>query len=158
MNDLDRKLAESVLNRLFEGSSVNGLRFFTQQLLLDGPKDINQEGFINLSSEWEILDNEPIEFPEYFKELSEEDEEFEIHKLRGEEVEKIKILSPYPHLVVYFKSGKILYMKGEDEQYEPWTAGLTNFGKGSDTWLVVACPGGSLAVWVPEGWENIEIV
>jgi hypothetical protein len=59
----DRKLAESVLNRLMKNSSVTGMRFFTPQLLLDGPKDINQEAYINLTSEWEIFDEHPEQFP-----------------------------------------------------------------------------------------------
>jgi len=154
MEERDRKLAEAVLNRLFCGSSVNGLRFFTPQVLLDGPKDIRQEGFINLASEWVVLDSVPYEYPSSFEELTQEEEEFAIFELRGEEVDKVEILSPWPHLVVHFRSGKVLYMHGKDEQYEPWTAGLTSFGKDSDMWLVVACPGGGLAIWAPEGWEQ----
>lgn len=154
MEERDRKLAEAVLNRLFCGSSVNGLRFFTPQVLLDGPKDIRQEGFINLASEWVVLDSVPDEYPSSFEELTQEEEEFAVCELRGEEVDKVEILSPWPHLVVHFRSGKVLYMRGKDEQYEPWTAGLTSFGKDSDMWLVVACPGGGLAVWAPEGWEQ----
>jgi len=158
MEEADRKLAESVLNRLMKGSSVTGLRFFTPQLLLDGPKDINQEGIINLTSEWLVFDSTPYEFPTEFEEITQEEEELKIHALRGEEVDKIQILTPWPHLVVYFKSGKVLYMNGEDHQYEPWTAGLTSFGVDAEYWLVVACPGGGLAVWASEEFSNNENV
>jgi len=151
MDESDRKFAEAVLNRLMKGSSVNGLRFFTPQLLLDGPDDIRQEAYINLSSEWDIFDEIPDEHNLNFEELTQEQEEFKLHRLRGEEVDRIQILSPWPHLVVHFKSGKLLYMNGEDHDYEPWQAGLTNHGKDSDTWLVVACPSGGMAVWCPEG-------
>lgn len=154
MTERDRQFAESVLNRLFRESTVTGLRFFTPQLLLDAPRDIRQDGYINLTSEWGLFDSPPSAYPDSFGELTQEEEELQIHRLRGEEVEKVEILSPWPHLVVHFKSGKVLYMNGRDEQYEPWTAGLTSFGGNSDTWLVVACPGGGVAVWVPEGWEN----
>jgi hypothetical protein len=150
MEERDRQFAESVLNRLFKESSVNGLRFFTPQLLLDGPRDILQDGYINLTSEWVVFESVPSHYPDNFKELSQEKEELEIYKLRGQQVEKIEILSPWPHLVVHFKSGKVLYVHGKDEQYESWTAGLTSYGKDSDKWLVVACPGGGLAVWAPE--------
>jgi len=158
MEELDRKFAEDVLNRLFKDSSVNGLRFFTPQLLLDGPKDIRQEGYINLTSEWEVFEILPSKFPDTFMELSQEEEELKIHKLRGQEVERIEVLSPWPHLVVHFKNGTVLYMHGKDEQYEPWTAGLTSYGKEADEWLVVACPGGGLAIWAPDGWESHENV
>ncbi len=150
MEEEDRQLAVSVLNRLMKGSSVTGLRFFTPQLLLEGPKDINQEAFINLTSGWLVFDSWPSSFPEDIAELPTEEEEAKIHKLRGEEVESIDIQSPWPHLVVSFKSGKVLFLNGRDEKYEPWTAGLTKFGNSDQYWLVVACPGGGLAIWAPE--------
>ena len=155
MNEQDKILAESVLNRLMKNSSVTGLRFFTPQLLLDGPTDINQECYINLSSNWKIFESLPNAFPEELEELTQEEEELNIHSLRGEEVQKVKISYPWPHLIIHFKSGKVLYMIGKDEQYEAWTAGLTNFGQTSDRWLVVACPGGGLAVWTPENKEKV---
>ena len=158
MNESDRQLAESVLNRLLKGSSVTGLRFFTPQLLFDAPKDINQEGIINLTSVWEIYDKLPENFPEEIEEISIEEEELKLHSLRGEEVKRIEILSPWPHLVVHFNSGKVLYMNGEDHVYEPWTAGLTGFGSDADYWLVVACPGGGLAVWAGEEFSGDESV
>ena len=152
----DRKLAESVLNRLMRNSAVSGMRFFTPQLLLDGPKDINQEAYINLTSEWVVFDERPEHFPASLDAMSQQEEELKIHSLRGEEVKNIEILSPWPHLVVNFKSGKILYMNGKDEQLEPWTAGLTSFGESDQRWLVVACPGGGLAVWAPDKTEGQE--
>ena len=158
IEERDRKLAEDVLNRLFKDSSVAGLRFFIPQLLLEGPKDICQDGYINLTSDWDLFSSMPGEFPEHFKELTLEEQEIKLHKLRGEQVEKVEILSPWPHLVVHFKSGKVLCMNGKDKQYEPWTAGLTSFGIDSDQWLVAACPDGGLAVWVPEGWQGSENV
>jgi len=154
MNNSDRKLAEAVLNRLFCGSTVTGLRFFTPQILLDGPKDIPQEGIINLTSEWGIFNSPLDEFPESFEQLTQEEEEIKIHNLRGEEVQKVEIASPWPHLMIFFKSGKVLYLNGHEEVYEPWTAGLTNFGNTKDEWQVVACPGGGLAVWAPKGWDG----
>jgi hypothetical protein len=139
MDEKARKLAESVLNTLMKDSSVTGMRFFTSQLLLDGPKDMNQEAFIR--------------FPEEFAERSQEEDERKSHQLRGEEVDSIEIQSPWPHLIVNFKSGKVLFLNGKDLQYEPWTSGLTNFGNTDQRWLVVACPGGGLAVWAPEDHE-----
>ena len=158
MDELDRQLAEDVLNRLFKNSTVNGLRFFTPQLLVDGPKDILQDGYINLTSEWVLLDSSSSEYPERFEELTQEEEEMEIHSMRGQEIDNVKIHSPWPHLLISFKSGKVLFINGKDEMYEPWTAGLTNHGKDSDTWLVVACPGGGLAVWAPDNWTDRENV
>ncbi len=158
MSESDRKFAENVLNRIMRGSSVSGLRFFTPQLLLEGPIDIKQEAFINLSSEWDFYDSVQSEFPTSFEQLTQEQEELKIHKLREDVVERIEILSPWPHLVIYFESGRVLYMNGEDDVYEPWTAGLTRFGSDCDEWLVVACPGGDLAVWVPKNWNEIKNV
>ena len=153
MENQDRKLAVSVLNRLMKNSSVTGMRFFTPQLLLDGPNDINQEAYINLTTDWQVFDHRPEHFPKEFEELSQEEEESKIHQLRGEEVDNIEIQSPWPHLIVTFKSGKVLFINGKDSQYEPWTSGLTSFGDNREQrWLVVACPGGGLAVWAPIFW------
>jgi hypothetical protein len=155
MNEADKILAEAVLNRLMKNSSVTGLRFFTPQLLLDGPKHIKQECFIKLSSNWKIFESFPNEFPEELDDITPQKEELNIHSLRGEEVEKVRILYPWPYLLIHFKSGKVLYLIGKDEQYEAWTAGLTNFGKTSDNCLVIACPGGELTVWTPENNEQV---
>ncbi|WP_444917927.1 hypothetical protein [Microbulbifer sp. JMSA003] len=83
---------------------MNGLRFFTPQLLLDGPRDIRQYGYINLTSEWEVFESVPSQYPDSFKELSQEEEELEIHKLRGQKVEKVEILSPWSHWLSTLKA------------------------------------------------------
>ena len=153
MDDEVREFAVAVLNRLMKDSSVTGMRFFTPQLLLDGPNDVNQEAFINLTSNWHVFDQHPGMFPDNLDEVAEEEAELQMHRLRGEEVEKVEIATPWPHLVVTFKSGKIPYLNGHAENFEPWTAGMTKFGNGGDDWLVVACPGGALAVWAPENWD-----
>ncbi|RYY77218.1 MAG: hypothetical protein EOO52_07000 [Gammaproteobacteria bacterium] len=153
MNESDRSFAEAILNRIMKGGSINGMRFFTPQLLIDGPSDIRQEAFINLESSWVLFESLPETLPEKIEEMSREQEELEILKLKGEEIEKINILSPNPHLLINFKSGRALYLNGESEMYEPWTAGLTTHGNSHEHWLVVACPGGGLAVWAPEKWQ-----
>jgi hypothetical protein len=148
----DRVLAESVLKRLMVGSYINGMRFFTPQILMEGPSDIGGESFINLTSDWAVFEKRPDDLPNSVSEISDEDQLSEIIKIRGEKIIGVEILKPWPHLVISFKSGKILFLNGKDHQYEPWTAGLNHLGI-EDQWLVVACPGGGLAVWAPKNFE-----
>ena len=100
-------MAESILNRLMQGSMVTGMRFYTPQLLLEGPQDIRQEAYINLASEWAVYASLPDPLPSEFEEQSQEEDEAKILSLRGEEVSRMEILSPWPHLVAHFKSGKV---------------------------------------------------
>lgn len=152
-----RKLAESVLRKLLMGSSVIGMRFFSPQITMDGPSDIGGDAFVSLGSEWVVFDKRPKKFPDSLPDITEEKEIAEIVKIRGEEIIDVEILKPWPHLVITFKSGKTLFLNGQDNLYEPWTAGLTHLGI-KDRWLVVACPGGGLAIWAPDNFTSNESV
>jgi hypothetical protein len=81
MNESDRSFAEAILNRIMKGGSINGMRFFTPQLLIDGPSDIRQEAFINLESSWVLFESLPETLPGKIEEMSREQEELEILKL-----------------------------------------------------------------------------
>ena len=137
------------------GSSAIGMRFFGPQIIMDGPSDIGGDVFVSFGSDWVVFDKRPGTFPDSRARMTDEEEIAEMVKIRGEEIVHVEILKPWPHLVINFKSGKTLFLSGEDTQYEPWTAGLTHLGI-EDRWLVVACPGGGLAVWAPESFTNKE--
>jgi len=54
-----------------------------------------------------------------------------------------------PNLCMLFESGKVLYVNGEDDNYECWQIG-DGYGYVEEDWLVVAVPGNEIAVWSPE--------
>ena len=69
---------------------------------------------------------------------------------KQEEITDIFLGEQEPHLTLQFTSGVLLTIFGVDNLYESWQAGTD-----SQDWLVVACPGGDVAVWSPENEENI---
>jgi len=156
MTETDKKRVDSILSNIFDGASVSGMRFFTPQIVFSGPNTGRQDGYVNLTSEWNIYDSLPGDYEALFHESSLEQDEFEIHKLRGEIVRKAEIAFPWPHLILHFVSGKVLVLNGRNDLYESWTAGLTGMGlNGSNESLqVIACPGGEIALFLQESVGN----
>jgi hypothetical protein len=149
----DRKTAESTLQRLLLGTSVVGVRFGALQLLFD-TLAVPGEPYVNLSSAWCVYPNRPVAFPENEEEvpvLSGEEELACAVALRHKEVAAVEVLHPWPHLVLTFSDGSVLYLNGRNERYEPWTAGLSGVPE-RDRVEVIACPGGGLAfIFPPSG-------
>jgi len=101
-----RLFGARVLNRLMVGGCVCGMRFFTPQMLIDGPADPGGECFVNLTSEWIVVEGRPATFPKGIPETSQEDEEAAILGLRGLEVASVEISTPWPHLMIFFTDGR----------------------------------------------------
>ena len=47
-----------------------------------------------------------------------------------------------------FEDDSVLYLNGKNDQYEPWTAGLSGVPP-EERIQVIACPGGELAFSLP---------
>ena len=152
MTETDTQVATRVLEHLLKGAEVSGLRFGTPQLLFDGVNRLPGEAYINLESHWLHFEQRPDQFPLQESEPPEmpRDEELEaLLRLRGRTIVNVEIMSP-PHLVLTFDDDSVLYINGHDDMYESWQAGQSR--SDDDIWLVVACPGGGLAVWAPDGF------
>lgn len=54
-----------------------------------------------------------------------------------------------PHLLLTFDTGEVLFINGHHDTYECWQVGVSNTENDEEVWEVVACPGDSLAIWVP---------
>jgi len=148
-----KELSEAVLRRLLVGASVSGMRFFTPQVLFDGPSGIGGESYINLTSNWTVIPSGATGFTRDLREVDQKEEETVIHTLRGAKVVDVVVESPEPNLRVIFEDGRSILMDGHDESYEPWQAGL-NHPDPDQCWLVVACPGDRLAVWCPDEFSE----
>jgi hypothetical protein len=141
---------EAILRGLFVGASVNGLRFGVLQLIFEPVLTVQGEPYLNLSSNWRTYARRPNQFTE-IDELTGEDPEQETQRaiaLRHKQVANVEVLSPWPHLVMTFTDGIVLYLNGKDLQHEPWTAGISNAPAGREL-QVIACPGGELAFLLP---------
>ena len=145
--------AEGVLRRLFVGATVNGLRFGVLQLLFDAHEP--GEPYLNLASNWRTFETRPPEFPD-LDQFESEPSDLEVARavtLRHKQVTSVEVLAPWPHLVITFTDETLLFLNGKDMQYEPWTAGLSNVPT-KDQVQVIACPGGQLALLLPNGGAN----
>ena len=147
----DRETAESTLQRLLLGASVNGVRFGVIQLLFD-TLAVRGEPYVNLGSAWHVYSSRPVAFPEHEEqvpELSEEEELASAVALRHKVVAAVEILHPWPHLILTFADSSVLYLNGRNERYDPWTAGLSGVAE-RDRVEVIACPGGGLTFILPQ--------
>src|SRR6185369_2035579 len=140
-----------ILSRLFVGAVVDGVRFGVLQLLFDNPS-IDGEPYLNLASHWEVFAERPSQLPELGSAPTEETPEHELGRaieLRHRQVSAVEVLAPWPHLVMTFTDGTVLFLNGKNAQYEPWTAGLAHTPRECRI-EVIACPGGELAFILPE--------
>lgn len=154
-NPTDATEATRVLRHLLVGEQPSGLRFgLTQILFQSGPDKPKGEPYVNLASAWCVFPSLPDSLPETESDVSgpsNDKEEYEcIISLRHKTVVDVKVCHPVPHLLITFDDGSVLYVNGHNERYEPWQAGQSF--SGDETWLVVACPGNSLAIWAPDGF------
>jgi hypothetical protein len=146
--------ATRVLRHLFVGEQPSGLRFggITQILFQSSPDKPKGEPYVNLGSAWCVFPSLPGSLPAGESDVcgpNTDEEEYEcIISLRRKTVVDVQVCHPIPHLLITFDDGSVLYVNGHNEQYEPWQAGQS-FSE-SETWLVVACPGDSVAIWAPE--------
>ena len=146
-----KDIAESILSPLLVGASINGLRFGMLQLIFEPALSVPSEPYINLASAWRLYAARPDSFPENESELpslSQEQEIFCAVSLRHKVVASVEVMEPWPHLILTFTDGSVLYLNGKNDQYEPWTSGLTYTPPGKET-QVIACPGGELAFLLP---------
>lgn len=129
---------------------MNGVRFGVLQLLFDSQSTVG-EPYLNLASNWQVFTERPPQFPEFSVEAIEENAEREVTcavMLRHKQVSAVEVLSPWPHLIMTFTDGTILFLNGKDDRYEPWTAGLACVPP-EHRLQVIACPGGELAFILP---------
>ena len=149
--------ATQVLRHLMVGEQPSGLRFGTTQILFQSsPGKPNGEPYVNLTSAWCVFPSRPASLPSAEAEvsgpISQEDEYQLIISLRNKTVVDVEVCYPIPHLVVTFDDNSVLYDNGHNEQYEPWQAGQS-FSE-HETWLVVACPCDSIAIWAPDTFKR----
>ena len=156
MNEQDRSLAEAVLRRLCEGAQVDGVRFgpVLQLLISDhgsGKPPIRGQVYLNLSSQWALyepsgpLPSSGTQLPA----LTQDEALRVLCSIREKVIDKVELAADTPHLRLTLEDGSVLFVNGEDPQYEPWDLGVA-FGDPSEVWMVVARPGGDLAIWAPQ--------
>jgi hypothetical protein len=156
MNEKDKRLAEAVLACLCQGAQIDGIRFgpVLQILITDhasGKHPIAGQIYLNLGSKWTVFDSAPASLPDSESELPEMTEDQQIQaicSMRGLTITSIELGKSRPHLIMTLEDGRVFFLNGRHDKYEAWQLGVA-MGDPSETWLVVAVPGGDIVVWAP---------
>ena len=150
MNSATGSDPQTILQKIFAGAAVSGVRFGDPQLLFAPPSG-SGELFINLSSAFQIFESRPAILPESESEIpdqSQEEEILSLFALRGFEVSKVEIVEPAGHLAATFTNGMVLYVNGNNAGPEPWQAGLNASDRNDSIW-VLAISGSQPVVYTP---------
>jgi hypothetical protein len=158
MDAKDKQLAEAVLRRLCVDSQIDGIRFGpVLQILInhfnhEGDEPIFGQFYLNLGSRWKVFDTRPASFPNGEDELPETSTEEQIQAicdLRERTIVKAEVGENEPHLIFTLDDEKVVFVNGKHDRYECWDMGVAFSG---DMWQVIACPGGGVAIWAPQGF------
>ena len=151
----DKLLAQAVLSRLCSGGQIGGIRFGPiVQILIDhhNPEaHLQGQVYLNLESKWVVFEDPPALWPTCEDDIAEPPMEERLNALCGLReitITEVVLGKDQPHLTFKFDDGRLLFINGKHRQYECWQVGVS-FGDPAEPWLVVACPGGQVAVWAP---------
>jgi hypothetical protein len=154
----DKKIAEAVLSHICVGGRISGIRFGpTLQILIDDfdkKAAVRGLAYVNLSSTWAVYDSTPATYPdceEDLPELSADEQCRLICSVRESQIMEVELGESQPHLIIKLEAGKTIFINGRHEMYECWQSGVS-CGDPNEMWMVVACPGGGVAVWAPESF------
>lgn len=154
------KLAQSILERLFEGSRIKNINFgcFPQLLFVEKDaqrsiikRSIKGQVYLELWSNWEIVDSLPSTLPnseDDFPKYSENEQIKLLDSIKNAEIIEVKLGSKQPHLIFTFENDKIFIVNGISN-YECWQAGLSQNPKHSCQ--IIAGPTG-LSIWAPKAF------
>lgn len=154
----DKQFAEKALQQLLIGSQLDGIKFGagpggTFLYFLHYTEKEPDKLWVNIEiNKFAVLPaaiKHSCKALPMIEELTEEQAIKQVIGLRREEVTDVKLGDESPHLFIVFKSQKVLFINGYDEQYECWQAG-DGEGYTGDEWLVVAVPGNGIATWAPD--------
>jgi len=85
--------------------------------------------------------NSEDDFPDF-----EMDEQLRLLRFISEQtISKVELGNKHPHLILTLESGQIFLINGIHYGYECWQAGISP--NPEESCLIVACPGGNLAIW-----------
>ena len=160
MNKKDKNLADLILQRLCNHAEIGGIRFGpVLQILLavEHSKNIPISGqvYLNLSSSWTLFSSRPTKFPKSEEDLPKMTTEEEIQticSIREQTIIEVELGEDAPHLILTLDDGKIIFVNGNDNQYESWDIGVA-FGKIEESWQVIACPGGEISIFPPPNFS-----
>jgi hypothetical protein len=149
--------AQAIIRRLCQGAQIDGIRFgpILQILITDraatSPR-VRGQTYLSLGSRWKVFEDRPASWPDGEHQLSlpSLDERLgTLCELRESTITEAELGERQPHLILHLGSGRVLFVNGRHDEYECWQLGVA-LGDPNEHWMVVACPGGEVAVWAPQ--------
>ena len=147
------KLALDTLHRVFVGATVTGINFGVPQLEFE-TAEVPGEPYLQLFSAWTLHDARPESFANAPAGPDSQTDLLKSVALRHKVVEDVEVLAPWPHLLLTFGDGSVLWVHGRDDEHEAWIAGL-NCPSPAGRVQVIAAAGGSLEFRFPEDEEAV---
>lgn len=144
------EIARSTLTRLFVGATFTGVHFGMPKLEFE-TAEVPGEPYVQLFSDWTVYPVRPETFPDSEVEDA-QDDLLKSMALRHKVVESVEVLAPWPHLLLTFGDGSVLFVNGRQAGHEAWTAGL-NCPSPAARVQVTASAGGALDFRFPDGEE-----
>lgn len=159
----DKRIAEAVLKRLCQGAQIDGIRFgpVLQILITDHSSTqapIRGQIHLNLASSWALFESLPNPLPDHEDDLPDVPVEQQLQTICGIRelmITDIQLGETQPHLLLRLEDGRTLLVNGRHDMYECWQLGVA-MGNPQERWMVVATPGGGVAVWAPDSFGYTE--
>ena len=149
-----RLLAQSALQEILIGKQIVGMYFETANIYFATVKAngsiIPKNLYLHIENNWSLLQKDQAFHPEeshMFSDITRQELAHIAVDLGPYKVVDVLLAKDIPNLAIYFENGAVLHISGFNASYESWEVTFEKFD-------IVATPGGSLAVWVPDDFKG----
>jgi hypothetical protein len=160
MNARDRRKTEAVLRALCVGTQIVGARWYAHSFFVAlepvpphrGQHDLT-DLTLSVESRWTVFPAPPEQYPTSEAELPDlslEERLVALARLADQEIVAAALGADAPHLILTFDSGRVFFLNGAHAAYECWNL-TTATAEPDKQWLIVAVPGGEIALFSPPG-------
>jgi hypothetical protein len=146
-------LAIDTLRRILIGATLTDVRFGVPQLEFESA-EVPGEPYVQPFSAWTVHEERPASFAGPPGDAGGEDDLLKAVALRHKVVDDVEVLAPWPHLLLTFLDGSVLWIHGREDAHEAWIAGL-NAPTPAARVQVIAAPGGALRFRFPGDGDTL---
>jgi hypothetical protein len=164
MNAREKRRTEAVLCTLCIGLQIVGARWFASSFSIaletvnPHPHRERYDLCLTVESHWTVFPTRPERFPASEAELPDmslEERLVALARLAGQDIVEVSLGDEAPHLILTFDAGSVFFLNGAHESYECWNI-ATATEEVDKNWLIVAVPGGQIALFAPRGVVLLE--
>jgi hypothetical protein len=125
-----KALAEQVIKHLLLDAEIVGVKFDWPTILIDrreATKMLKGQVYLMCESKFKVFEEPPTVYSNVEEEManiSKDDEIKIIASLRHDKIVDVFLGETEPHLIIFFESGKTLFLNGHHSKFEPWELGV----------------------------------